>query len=252
MNPLAFSGQFHIVETAVSPSTNTELKEMARQGAPEGTVLLAHRQTAGRGRLGRSFFSPGGTGLYLSVLFRPGCSPEQAVTLTVTAAVAAVRAVKRVCKKELAVKWVNDLYLEDKKVCGILTEGATDPETGRLIYAVCGIGFNLAPPKTGFPPELAAIAGGLCETATPALRTSLAHAFLEELKSALSDPFSRTLEEYRSRSWLNGKAVYSPSGAFDGPAAVLGIDDRAGLILRLADGTVRTISAGEVSVRPYE
>ena len=244
--------QWHIIEKECSPSTNTELKALAEQGAAEGTVLIAHRQTAGRGRLGRSFFSPPNTGLYLSVLLRPDGSPQESTRITTVAAVAAAKAAEQVCGTKVQIKWVNDLYRAGKKVCGILTEGQPIPNENRLAYAVCGVGFNLCPPKEGFPPEIAPIAGSLTDTFDPTLRMPLALAFLEEFRKDLALPFSEILEEYRSRSLLTGKTVFSPTDSFSGDATVLGIDEEGGLRIALSDGTEQILRGGEVSVRIRE
>ena len=127
-------------------STNTLLRQQAEEGAPEGTVLVAARQTAGRGRRDRSFFSPADTGLYLSILLRPKLAPQEALYLTTCAAAAVALALEEFDLRP-QIKWVNDLFLEGKKVCGILTEGAIDPETMGLRYAILGIGVNLFPRK---------------------------------------------------------------------------------------------------------
>ena len=230
-------------------STNADLKALAQQGACEGTVLIADRQTQGRGRLGRSFFSPSGTGLYLSLLLRPRVAPEECVFVTVIAAVAAARAVEQTFGSSLGIKWVNDLYDGGRKVCGILTEGSVDPESGRLEYAVCGIGFNVFAPEEGFPEELSSLAGAICSEFDESARPRLAAAFLNEFSRAMEEDRASVLAEYRRRSVLLGKTVTSPAGAFEGSAKVLGIDDSAGLILEFPDGTRRVLSAGEVSVR---
>lgn len=244
--------QWHIIERETSPSTNTELKALAAAGAPAGTVLIARRQTAGRGRLGRSFYSPQGTGLYLSVLLRPNASPEEILQLTPLAAVAAARAVQKACGAEVGIKWVNDLYFKGKKVCGILTESSFDPSVQDAPAVICGLGFNLFPPKDGFPPELASVAGALTEEEDDTLFPRLTAAFLEEFSKALLAPFSVTLEEYRRRSVLTGKTVCSPTESFPGEGLVLGIDDQGGLRLRLEDGKEITLQGGEVSIRVRE
>ena len=123
-------------------STNTRAKLLAAQGAPHGTVLLADTQTAGRGRLGRSFQSPGGMGIYMSVLLRPKCRPEKLMHLTCAAAVAACDAVEKVCGLRPGIKWTNDLISGKRKLAGILTELSLSPATGLLDYAVIGIGIN--------------------------------------------------------------------------------------------------------------
>ena len=142
-------------------STNRTAKLLALEGTAHGTLVLAGGQTAGRGRLGRSFASPAGKGVYCSVVLRPPLPAANAQTATIGAAVAVCRAVQMLCGLELAIKWVNDLYYKGKKVCGILTEAGTDLESGQLEWLVVGIGLNLTATAEDFPPELAAKAGSL-------------------------------------------------------------------------------------------
>lgn len=142
-------------------STNRTAKLLALEGAAHGTLVLAGGQTAGRGRLGRSFASPAGKGVYCSVVLRPPLPAANAQTATIGAAVAVCRAVQTLCGLELAIKWVNDLYYKGKKVCGILTEAGTDLESGQLEWLVVGIGLNLTATAEDFPPELTAKAGSL-------------------------------------------------------------------------------------------
>jgi len=235
-----------------SESTNTEVKALAEAGEGAGFVLIADRQTQGRGRMGRSFHSPGGTGLYLSLLLRPEGPARDHVFLTVRAAVAACRAVEETFGVSPGIKWVNDLILQGRKVCGILVESSMNFETDTLDYAVLGIGFNITPPAEGFPAELEGIAGALCPEDDGTKRVALAAAFLNAFYGVLAEDRRNVLSEYRRRSILIGKTVTSPTGAFEGTATVLNIDDFAGLILRLADGTGKVLTAGEVSVRLYE
>lgn len=231
----------------ISPSTNTELKALAEQGAPHGTVLIADRQTEGRGRMGRSFFSPQSTGLYLSVLLRSDKSPKDGVRTTTVAAVAARNAIEEVCGACTQIKWVNDLYYKGRKVCGILTEGAVTEE-GTLLYTVCGAGFNVYPPEEGFPKELAQIAGALCPRGGEDLRPLLAASFLNHLHQTLRRPYEEVLEEYRAHSLLIGKRITSKNGAFSGSALVLGISDKGELLIRQKDGRETALFGGEVSV----
>ena len=163
-------------------STNTLVKHLAEQGGREGMVVIAQHQTAGKGRLGRSFYSPKGTGLYLSILLRPKFSAQEALSITTAAAVAVAEAVDQVTGKEggeAKIKWVNDVYYRYRKVCGILTEASIDFETGGLHYAVLGIGVNLTPPPGGFGPDIAPVAGALFPQApAPGTKTELAAAIL--------------------------------------------------------------------------
>ena len=212
-------------------STNRAAKELARQGAPHGTAVLAKRQTAGRGRLGRSFFSPEG-GLYLSVILRPQCKPEDLALMTPMAAVAVCRALEQVCAVSPRIKWVNDLYLGGKKLCGILCEGCG----GAVIV---GIGLNLYTPEGGFPADIPATALDV-----PADRMVLA----EAIRKQLLQP-GEFWEEYRSRCLTVGKdvTVYPVAGEPYGARAV-DIDDRCRLVVESCRGR-ETLDSGEVSVR---
>ncbi|MCL6457060.1 MAG: biotin--[acetyl-CoA-carboxylase] ligase, partial [Gorillibacterium sp.] len=140
------------------PSTNEAAKILAQNGEAEGKVILSEEQTAGRGRNGRKFFSPPGTGIYMSILLRPKLSAAESTLLTTSAAVAVALAIERVSGKDTQIKWVNDVFMEGKKVCGILTEASMSLENGWLDYAVLGIGINVALPTSGFPNDLTGIA----------------------------------------------------------------------------------------------
>lgn len=232
------------------PSTNTCLKERASVGAPHGTVLIAAAQTAGRGRRGRSFFSPDGSGLYISVLLRPDLPPARAIRITTAAAVAAAQAIEAVFGASPSVKWVNDLYLGGRKIAGILTESAISPAGDRLDYAVLGIGINVTPPRGGFPPEIADIAGAVLAEPVPDGRAKLAAAFLAKLfplTDSLNDAFY--MEEYRRRCFLLGKPITVLRGTESYPATALSVDDDGSLTVRLSDGTAKVLTSGEVSVR---
>ena len=223
------------------PSTNTALKEMAAQGASMGTTLIADRQTGGRGRRGRAFHSPEG-GLYLSTLLRP--TDADPGRITCRAAVAAARAIESLCEAKIDVKWVNDLYLHNRKVAGILAEGVLSPD-GALSAVVLGIGINVG--VTAFPADLSAIATSLANEGFTLAREDLAAAFLNELTDALADPTA--MEEYRRRNLVLGRLVTVMQGNDVYPATAEAITDDGHLIARTADGTLRELSSGEVSLR---
>lgn len=194
-------------------STNTLLKARAAEGAPAGTVLIAEMQTEGRGRLGRSFYSPKSSGIYLSVLLRPDLPAANAVQLTVAAAAAGALALESAFpglpEDSVKIKWVNDLFLDAHKICGILTEGMLSMESGKLEYAIVGIGFNLKTPEGGWPDELKGIAGGLPDgIAVNDSRVKVVSEFLNvflELTKDLSA--QRFLPEYRKRQLVVGQYV---------------------------------------------
>ena len=140
-------------------STNTLLKQRSQSGAPHGLVIAAESQTSGRGRMGREFFSPDQTGVYFSILLRPTLSPSDALLITTCAAVACARALEKISGKTAQIKWVNDIYIDERKVCGILTEASF--VQGKIDFAVLGIGINLYTPDNGFPADIKDKAGSL-------------------------------------------------------------------------------------------
>ncbi len=233
-------------------STNTALKTMAAEGAPEGTALIAGEQTDGRGRMGRSFYSPPDSGLYLSLLLRPQLPAAEAVKLTACAAVAVCETIEELSGLETQIKWVNDVLIAGKKVCGILTEGSLDCESGQLSYAVVGVGVNTAVPKGDFPPALRQIAGAVFgEDRPPMLRSRLAAGILDRLMAYCVKPDDPAVfEAYRRRSLVPGReiTVLSP-GREPEAATALALDTDFGLLVRLPDGSVKKLSSGEVSIR---
>ena len=236
----------------VVASTNTLLKSMALEDAPAGTAVVAVQQSAGRGRLGRRFYSPSGSGLYLSLLLRPDLSPPEATRLTACAAVSVAESIEELSGKAAGIKWVNDVYMGGKKVCGILTEAGLDLESGRLGFVVVGIGINLREPEGGFPEEISRIAGAVFNReAIPELRSRLAALILDKLTDYAADPASDQLfEAYKKRSFVPGKniLVLSP-GKEPVKAEALDLNRDYSLLVRLADGSTQSLSSGEVSIR---
>lgn len=229
-------------------STNALVRLKAEAGAPEGLTVLANAQTEGRGRLGRRFFSPTDTGLYMSLLLRPRQWPAgQAVKLTTMAAVAACEAIEEVSDVKAAIKWVNDIYVNGKKVSGILTEAAVAVENGFLDYAVVGIGINLYPPEGGFPDELKERAGTVFDRPQSDGKNRLAAAFLNRFMTTYAggDDYA---ERYRSRSLAIGKRVTVLLPAGSRQADVLDVDADCRLVVRYVDGTVEKLSSGEISI----
>ena len=259
-------------------STNTVCLKRASSGDRSTYAAVAGGQTRGRGRRGRSFFSPDGTGLYMSILLRPsGLSADQAVRFTTVAAVAVSEAIEAVSGRSASIKWVNDIYVGGRKACGILTEASFNPEDGTLDYAVVGIGINVYEPQGGFPEEIRDRAGALAgpvntpdqedsgTTGNKVLenggRNRLAAEILSRFFSYLddrlvpaasseTDPVPRYAYEYRRRCFVIGmdvdvlKAGSEPRGAH-----VLGVDDECRLEVRYPDGTEEALSSGEISIR---
>ena len=199
-------------------STNLTAKQMAAAGAPHGTLVVADSQTAGRGRRGRSFASPPGTGLYLSMVLRSALPMQSAVLVTSAAAVAVCRAVERAAGKRLDIKWVNDLFYRGKKCCGILTEAAADVETGGVDYLVVGIGLNLLPPEGGWPEELSEIAASIFTPGEHVGRCRIAAAIADELLALCTAlPDTSFMAEYRARNLVPGRGRHSKRRTPAGP-----------------------------------
>lgn len=232
-------------------STNTVLKEAAKSGLGENSILIANRQTAGRGRLGRSFFSPENTGIYMSILFFKDIPVTDAVFITTSAAVAAAKAIEKICKKKAEIKWVNDIYIDGKKVCGILTEAQTNVKTGKLYFAVLGIGVNVFMPENEFPAEIREIASSVMECGSDEnIMNLLAAEILNNVCEYISDIKSREyIEEYKRRSMLTGREVYVIKGDTKTAAKAIEIDNEARLIVEYDNGEKEALSFGEVSVK---
>ena len=231
-------------------STNQEARrEAIGNQAPHGSVVLAGCQTAGRGRRGRDFFSPKDAGLYMSVILRPEKNLQQSLLLTTAAAAAVYKAVRKVCGIALDIKWVNDLYLEGRKVCGILTEAATDFESGNIEFAVVGIGVNLYQEPEHFPEELREIAGALYpskEQAEKMDRNLLAAEIVNELLAETAD--LKLSKEYVERNMIPGKIIRITDQERSRKAKALEICPDGRLKVLEEDGSESVLSYGEVSV----
>ena len=233
-------------------STNNRAKALAAAGAPHGLTVIADTQSGGRGRMGRSFFSPEHSGIYLTCVLRPECPPEKAGLLTSLAAVAAARAVEKVSPEaEVKIKWVNDLYLGEKKICGILSEAGLGMEAGRLEYAVVGIGINVK--KMAFPPELRDIATSIGnETGAEPDRNRLIAEILNELETLYGDLESGAfLAESRRRSNVIGRSVTVIEGGKTYPARAMDIDSQGRLVIETGTGR-SCLNYGEVSLKLTE
>lgn len=237
-------------------STNTQAKQLAQQGAPHGTVLVADRQTGGRGRMGRSFCSPAGMGIYLSVILRPMCSADQLMHLTCATAVAMCDAVEETTGFRPGVKWINDLLAKGKKLGGILTELSLRPGTSDVEFAIIGIGINCNQAENGFPAALQDIAISL-KTATGknADRNQLTAAMVQalyEMDRQLLPKKESILQQYKKDCATLGQDIYLLRGEEKTPCTALDLDLDGGLIVEYADGTREIIQSGEVSVRPRQ
>lgn len=233
---------------SVIDSTNTRAKALAAQGAPHGTLVCARTQTGGRGRFGRKFHSPDAAGIYMTLLIRPKLPAEKAVMITSMTAVAVARAIERLADVRVEIKWVNDLYIAGKKVCGILCEAGMDFESGQLEYAVVGIGVNTA--RAEFPEDIRDIAtsvGNVCgkDISKNRLIAEICNC-MEEMYGQLED--GAFMAESRARSNVIGRNILVLRGSERYPARAIDIDDQGSLVVETEDG-IQTVRSGEVSVR---
>lgn len=231
-------------------STNTYAKQLARSGAPEGTVVIADYQTGGRGRMGRSFSSPAGMGIYMSILLRPDCMPEDLMHLTCAAGVATGDAIFNIGKPAPNLKWANDLILHKRKLGGILTELSVNPLTRKVAWAVIGIGINCSQSEIDFPEEIRQMAISL--DISPSQRTQLivelVRAFYN-MRQHLFTTRQSIMEHFRHRCITIGQEISILRGEHVRHGKAVDIDDDGGLIVAFSDGHQETISSGEVSIR---
>ena len=229
-------------------STNTQAKLLAAQGAPHGTVLLADHQTGGRGRLGRQFLSPAGTGIYMSVILRPNCPPAQLMHLTCAAAVAMCDAVENAAGFRPGIKWTNDLVHQDRKLAGILTELGLAPN-GTVAWAVIGVGINCLQTQTDFDPAIRSFAGSVAMFA-PCDRAKLAAAMVESFAAMDLSQKAAIMSRYRADCITLGREI-SLVRADDQPrhGRAVDIDEDGALVVEFAPGIRETVNSGEVSIR---
>jgi BirA family biotin operon repressor/biotin-[acetyl-CoA-carboxylase] ligase len=231
-------------------STNNITKELDSNSAPNGTTTVANHQTAGRGRRGRTFVSPEGSGLYMSTIVRPKFSIEYAPMITAAAACAVAEAIEYFCGSQIMIKWVNDLYLNNKKICGILTEASFGLEMRTLDCAVIGIGINVLSVNNSFDAELLKIASSVeDETGKFINRNKLCAEVLNRLENYMGRIENRSfLEEYRRREYLTGNMVTANVGNRSVVGEAIGVDDNANLIVRTPSGEVVHLNSGEANL----
>ncbi|WP_027400213.1 biotin--[acetyl-CoA-carboxylase] ligase [Anaerovorax odorimutans] len=240
-------------------STNQTLKKMAIDGAKEGTMVISQEQTKGKGRMGRSFFSQSKSGIYMSILLKPNFGISKSVLITTAASVAVCRAIKKLTNADPKIKWVNDIYINNKKICGILTEAVTDFESGQIEHIVLGIGVNFN--TEDFPKEISNVAGSLNTKNTS--RNELIAEIYKEVLSINNNLESREfIKDYRSLSLVLGKEIriYKAGKAPAGNepddrstdficATAIDIDNNGGLVVKYKDDSVASLNSGEISIR---
>lgn len=236
-----------IIVLKTTDSTNTQAKKLALEKIPSGTIILAEEQTAGRGRLGKSFFSPYGSGLYMSIILRPDNNITDPQMITIAAALAVCRAIERLTDLKPKIKWVNDIYLDGKKICGILTEAVTDFESGSVESIVVGIGVDCTINEDMLPEELCGIVGSL--GASELKRNQLA----AEIAEDVIESFGKLgdlgiINEYRKRSMMFGREVSFEREGKRYFADVTSINDMGNLLVRLKTGESLVLNSGEVTL----
>lgn len=236
-----------IITVKETSSTNDEMKKMALNGEKETVLFVADKQTAGRGRKGRSFFSPEGTGIYMSLLLHPELSAEECTLITPLCAVATAEAMEEVTGVKATIKWVNDIFVGGKKVAGILAEGAFTRNGAD--YVIVGIGINLAEPTNGFPEEIKDIAGAVTEN-SDGLRERLiaetVNRFMYHLRNIKRREF---ISLYRDRLFFLGKEITVTSPDGDYKAYARDIDSMCRLIVCTESGETKALGSGEISVK---
>jgi BirA family biotin operon repressor/biotin-[acetyl-CoA-carboxylase] ligase len=257
----------HIEYFQTIDSTNTYAKKLAAQDSSKyhQAIITAESQTAGRGRIGRQFESPAGTGVYLSLIITPKNGITQPAVITASAAVAVCRAIKKLYEVQPSIKWINDIYVQNdgalKKAVGILTEGITNFETGQIESAVIGIGVNIKPSDKIKKSAAKDIAGFLttapriddCTPASPApSRARFIAEIAGQIFNILNEPLPQVIAEYKSMMFLFGHTltvhplIGDDKSAYE--AKAIDIDENAGLVVTLKDGTTKTLSSGEVTL----
>ncbi len=234
-------------------STNNYLRTLAQSGAPDGQVVVSNMQTGGRGRLGRRFYSPEDKGVYFSMLMRPDTLPAETSNITAWVAVAMCSAVESACGVRPGIKWVNDLVMNGKKICGILTEMSLESETAHIQHLITGIGINANQTESDFPEDIRHIASSIAaETGLKISRANLTRDMILELDRLRADwpnQKQKYLADYRRDCVTLGKEVRFLRNGTEFIAFAEDIDDSFGLVVRFPDGRRESLTSGEVSVR---
>ncbi len=230
------------------PSTNKKAKELARLGVSEGHIVISYLQTEGYGRYGREFFSPKNTGLYMSLVLKPN-SFKTMEHITTMAAVSVCKAVESICDKKAEVKWVNDIYVNGQKVCGILAESVIDSSLSNNSYVVLGIGVNIFAPYGGFPKEIEKKAGFILQKYKKNIKNIFISQFLYNFFNLYKFPDKKDyINEYRKRSFIIGKNITVIKEKKEIAATAINIDDECKLIVRYTSGAIEALNSGEVSL----
>lgn len=236
-----------IIFHKVIDSTNTEAKKLALNGARHGTIVIAEEQTAGRGRMGKTFFSPPGTGIYISFILKPKVSIGNAQLITIYAAVAVCTVIEHFTGFNPKIKWVNDIFLDGRKICGILTEAAGDFESGGVESIIVGIGLNFSTRQEDFPPELQHTAGSLLPFGIS--RNQFAAALIDKMLEHGDCSFQSSLiQQYKERSFMIGREISYQKNTATVSGTVLDINEKGNLVVKSCKGEIDILRSGEVQI----
>jgi len=231
-------------------STNAVLKGRAQKGEEQWTVVIADAQTSGRGRFVRKFHSPSGSGIYMSILLKPTLTAEKSVLITAAAATATALTIEELSQKDTGIKWVNDVFMDNKKVCGILTEGGINTKTGGFDWVVVGIGINVYTPQNGFEAEISDIAGAVFNKITPDTRNRLTARVIEQFRIFYEQLESKTFfNDYKNRMLSIGKEIKVIKGGEIRQARCTGLDSDCRLQVAYPDLTEEYLTSGEISIK---
>jgi len=233
------------------PSTNTEAKMKILQGAIHGSVIISDEQTNGRGRFGRDFYSPPQSGIYMSIVLKPHLNMKNSMLITTAAAVAVCLSIDNFSDKKSQIKWVNDIYLDNKKICGILTEAVTDFESGNVESVIIGIGLNVTTSETSFPDDLKTIAGSIQNSYEGFIsRNKLAADIINKILYMCETLEDRSfLKIYKERSMTIGQNILYKRNDKWIEAYAEDIDDYGGLIVTLNNGQKISLNSGEITIK---
>lgn len=232
-------------------STNEIAKNLALSGAKHGTVVISEEQTSGKGRLGRNFYSPANTGIYMSIILRPNLTAMDSVLITTSSSVAICDAIYKVTGIESQIKWINDIFIDNKKIGGILTEASTNFESGTIDYLILGIGINFNRPKDNFPSELKAIATSIYNNNCNYINRNVLCA---EIINSILDMIPKIknydfISGYKKRSIILNKEITYTTAGISSKGKAIDINKDGSLVVRHDDGSIKILNSGEVSIR---
>lgn len=230
-------------------STNNYAMKLAQDGVENGALVIAVQQTDGKGRIGKSFISPKG-GIYMSMVLRPNCQLSEAMLITPMIAVAVTTAINNLCKVDSRIKWVNDIYLYDKKICGILTQAVTDFESGGVSAVVVGIGINFDTPLSAFDGELAKKATSIFGTEKPNVTKNqlIAEIYKKVMAGVITFGDRKFMQRYKELSFVIGRQITYEFNSKPFGGTAIDIDDNGRLVVQTVDGIIY-LNCGEISIK---